>query len=100
MRAAVYHAMSHNIDLGEGSKGSGFPVDQRAQQMLDDLFSRRELDLVFLHDSVRVLDRDGSGAAAKLDFTLPQASRRMIRQGRSNFVKAGLLAARTGIEHE
>src|SRR5262245_40345858 len=100
MRAAVNHAMSHKIDLGEGRKSTRLPADQRAQQMLDDLFSRRDLDLFFLHDSVRVLDRDGSGAAAKLDFALPQASRRMVWESRSNFVEAGLLAARTGVEYE
>src|SRR5215813_4004018 len=68
--------------------------------MFDDLLSRRGLDLLLLEDSARVLHGHGGGAVSKLDFTLPQVSRRMIRESRPNLVKAGLLAARTGIEYK
>ena len=70
------------------------------QQAPDGLLTRGDLDLFFLGDSPRVLDRNGGRPAAKLDLALPQASWRMIRESRSNFVQAGFLAARTGVEYE
>ena len=100
IRSAVNDAMSYNIDLRNRSQGTHFPVTQSAQQAPDHLLTRGDLDLFFLGDSLRVLDRDGGGPAAKLDLALPQASWRMIRESRSNFVQAGFLAARTGVEYE
>src|SRR5262249_24181194 len=100
MRAAVDEAVSYNIDLGNGSQSAHFLITQRTQQKPHDLLTRRFLNLFFLNGSLRVLHHDVSGAVAKLDPALPQASRRMIRDGVSNFVKAGFLTARTGVEYQ
>src|SRR5438132_1311779 len=99
-RPAVNDAMSYNIDLRNRSQSTHSPVTQRAQQPPDGLLTPGALDLFFLGDSLRVLNRNGSGAVAKLDPALPQASCRMIRESRSNFVQAGFLTARTAVEYE
>src|SRR5215469_3846074 len=93
-------AVSDSIDLGKRIENTQFSVCQRAQHTPHNLLTGGKLNLFFSGESLRVLHRDGSDARAKLDRALPQASRRMIWESRTNFVERGLLAARTRVEHE
>src|SRR5215813_11923814 len=98
VHASMDDAVPHSINLGKRTQSTHFPIGQRIQQILDDLLSRRDWELLLENDSVRVLHGNGRGITAKLDSGLPLRSRWMIRQRSANFVKAGLLAAGAGVE--
>jgi len=56
--------------------------------------------LFFESRPLGVLRPNRRGVAAKLDFALPQATGRMVRQSLAHFVDARFLTAGTGVEYE
>src|SRR6516225_964397 len=100
MRAAVYDAVSHDIDLRSGGDGTRFSVARGAQQVPDKLLARGNRQFFFEGGALGVSYVDRRGVSAPFDLPLPQRSRGTIRKRPAHFVQKAFLAAGSRVEHE
>src|SRR5262249_62379223 len=98
--SSVNNAVSDNVDFGRRRFSWRLGTPDRAQQMLDRLRTRRNVDPILLHDPMSGLHNGRRDITIPLNPAFPHTSRGILRERVADFKHASLLTAGTRIENQ